>query len=154
MAQLICVSFSFRNRSLIVVNNALGNVFYILSQWLANMSKGAFTNTHDDVNKWKHFPRYWPFVWGIRRSPVNFPHKGPVTRSFDVFFDLGLNKRLNKQSLGWWFETPSSPLWRHFNDNNFDTKIDQQLHAWWSDEIKYPFPNGNGCTIDVSGIDK
>ena len=31
---------------------------------------------HDDVIKWKHFPRYWPFVRGINRSPVNSPHKG------------------------------------------------------------------------------
>ena len=31
---------------------------------------------HDDVIKWKHFPRYWPFVWGIYRSLVNSPHKG------------------------------------------------------------------------------
>ena len=31
---------------------------------------------HDAVIKWKHFPRYWPFVWGIHRSPVNSPHKG------------------------------------------------------------------------------
>ena len=31
---------------------------------------------HDDVIKWKHFPRNWPFVWEIHRSPVNFPHKG------------------------------------------------------------------------------
>ena len=31
---------------------------------------------HDDVIKWKHFPRYWTFVWGIHRSPVNSPHKG------------------------------------------------------------------------------
>ena len=31
---------------------------------------------HDDVIKWKHFPRYWPFVRGIHRPPVNFPHKG------------------------------------------------------------------------------
>ena len=31
---------------------------------------------HDDVIKWKHFPRYWPFVWGIHRSPVNSTHKG------------------------------------------------------------------------------
>ena len=32
---------------------------------------------HDDVLKWKkHFPRYWPFVWGIHRSSVNSPHKG------------------------------------------------------------------------------
>ena len=39
----------------------------------------------------------------------------PVTRSFDVFFDLRMNKRLSKQSWGWWFETPSRPLWRHCN---------------------------------------
>ena len=31
---------------------------------------------HDDVIKWKHFPRHWPFVRGIHRSPVNSPHKG------------------------------------------------------------------------------
>ena len=31
---------------------------------------------HDDVIKWKYFPHYWPFVRGIHRSPVNFPHKG------------------------------------------------------------------------------
>ena len=34
------------------------------------------TNDHDDVIKWKHFPRYWPFVRIIHRSPVNSPHKG------------------------------------------------------------------------------
>ena len=33
-------------------------------------------NCHDDVIKWKHFPRYWSFVRGIHRSPVNSPHKG------------------------------------------------------------------------------
>ena len=33
-------------------------------------------SNHDDVIKWKHFPRYWPFVRGIHRSPVNSPHKG------------------------------------------------------------------------------
>ena len=31
---------------------------------------------HDDVIKWKHFPRCWPFVRGIHRSPVISPHKG------------------------------------------------------------------------------
>ena len=34
------------------------------------------TYIHDDVIKWKHFPRYWPFVRGVHRSPVNSPHKG------------------------------------------------------------------------------
>ena len=33
-------------------------------------------NSHEDVIKWKHFLRYWPFVRGIHRSPVNSPHKG------------------------------------------------------------------------------
>ena len=37
-----------------------------------------------------------------------FPSQRPVTRSFDVFFDLCLNKRLSKPSWGWWFETPST----------------------------------------------
>ena len=31
---------------------------------------------HDDIIKWKHFPRYWPFVRGILGSPLNSPHKG------------------------------------------------------------------------------
>ena len=36
----------------------------------------VFSHSHDDVIKWKYFPRYWPFVREIHRSPVNFPHKG------------------------------------------------------------------------------
>ena len=36
----------------------------------------SFVIVHDDVIKWKLFPRYWPFVRGIHRSPVNSPHKG------------------------------------------------------------------------------
>ena len=52
--------------------------------------------------KGTHFPRYWTFVRVIHRNSQR-----PLTRSFDVFFDLRLNKRLSKQSWGWWFETPS-----------------------------------------------
>ena len=36
----------------------------------------TFKTHHDDVIKWKHFPRNWPFVREIHRSPVNFPYKG------------------------------------------------------------------------------
>ena len=43
------------------------------------------------------------------------PAQRPVTRSFYVFFDLRLNKRLSKQSWDWWFETLPGPLWRHSN---------------------------------------
>ena len=48
--------------------------------------------------------------------PSEFPAQRPVTRGFDVFFDLRLNKRLSKQSWCRWFETLSCPLWRHCND--------------------------------------
>ena len=60
---------------------------------------------HDDAMKWNHFPRYWPFVRGIHRSPANSP--------LGVFFDLRLYKRLSKQSRRWRFETPSHSLCRH-----------------------------------------
>ena len=49
-----------------------------------------------------------------------FPTQRPVTRSFDVFFDLCPNQRLSKHSWGWWFETPSCPLWRHRNGGILD----------------------------------
>ena len=48
-------------------------------------------------------------------GPGEFPTQRPVTRRFDVFFDLRLNKRLSKQPWGWWFETLSWSLWRHCN---------------------------------------
>ena len=47
--------------------------------------------------------------------PGEFPAQRPVMRSFDVFFNLCLNKRLSKQWRGWWFETLSRPLWRQRN---------------------------------------
>ena len=55
-------------------------------------------------------------LW-VGNSPVTdeFPSQRPVTRSFDVYIDLGLNKWLIKQSRRWWFETPSCPLWCHCN---------------------------------------
>ena len=55
----------------------------------------------------------------------------PMTRSFDVSFDLRLNKRLSKQSWGWWFETQSRPLWRQCNEcpiNNIPSLV--QIMVW------------------------
>ena len=48
--------------------------------------------------------------------PGEFPAQRPVTRGFEVFFDLRPDKRLSKQSWGWWFDTPSHSLWRHRNE--------------------------------------
>ena len=68
---------------------------------------------------WRHqteiFSAKLAICAGNSPVPGEFPAQRPVTRSFDVFFDLRLNKRLSKQSWGWWFETLSCPLWRHCN---------------------------------------
>ena len=68
---------------------------------------------------WRHQMETFSALLAIcaGNSPVTgeVPAQRPVTRSFDVFFDLRLNKPLNKQSWGWWFEAPSRPLWRHCN---------------------------------------
>ena len=64
----------------------------------------TFIGIHDDVIKWKYFPRYWPFVRGIHRLPVNSPHKGQWRGA--LMFSL---------ICAWWFETPPRPLWRHCN---------------------------------------
>ena len=76
-----------------------------------------YCDKHDDVIEWKHFFALLALCAG--NSPVTgeFPAQRPVTRSFDVFCDLRLNKRLSKQSWGWWFEMLSWSLWRHYNEN-------------------------------------
>ena len=69
---------------------------------------------------WRHQMEIFSALLAIcaGNSPVTgeFPAQRPVTRSFAVFFHLRLNKRLSKQSWGWWFETLSCPLWRHCNE--------------------------------------
>ena len=71
--------------------------------------------SHDDVIKWKHFPRYWRFVRGIHRLPVNSPHKGQWRGVLVFSLICALNKLLITQSWGWWFETLSCSWWRHCN---------------------------------------
>ena len=68
---------------------------------------------------WRHQMETFSALLAIcaGNSPVSgeFPAQRPVTRSFDVFFDLRLDWRLSKHSWGWWLETPSWPLWRQSN---------------------------------------
>ena len=73
-----------------------------------------------------------------------FPSHIPVTRSFDVFFHLRLNKRLTKQSWGWWFDMPSCSLGRHCDDHfelsggpTHDNRavIHEVTWRWISDDI-------------------
>ena len=66
------------------------------------------------ISWWRHQMETFSALLAIcaGNSPVSgeFPAQRPVTRSFDVFFDLRLNERLSKHSRGWWLETPSCPL--------------------------------------------
>ena len=68
---------------------------------------------------WRHqmeiFSALLAICEGNSPVPGELPTQRPVTWSFDVYFDLRPNKQLSKQSLGWWFETLSPPLWRHRN---------------------------------------
>ena len=54
-------------------------------------------------------------LWGEPSVTSGFPSQKPVTRTFDAFFDLRMNKRLSKQPRCQWFETPSRSLWRYCN---------------------------------------
>ena len=71
---------------------------------------------------WRHQMEEFSALLAIctGNSPVTgeIPAQRLVTRSFDVVFDIHLNKRLSKQAWGWWFETPSRPLWRHSNGSS------------------------------------
>ena len=71
------------------------------------------------ISWWRHqmetFSALLTICAGNSPVPGVFPTQKPVTRSFDVFFDLRLNKRSSKRWWGWWFETLSRPLWRHRN---------------------------------------
>ena len=70
---------------------------------------------HDDVIKWKPFPRYWTFVRGIHRSPVNSPYKGQWRGALMFSLICTWINSWVKKSRGWWFETPSGSLWRQCN---------------------------------------
>ena len=75
--------------------------------------------THNFYPLWRHPRETFSalLALGAGNSPVTdeFPSQRPVTRDFDVSFDLRLKKQLNKQSRRWWFETPARSLWRHYN---------------------------------------
>ena len=69
---------------------------------------------------WRHQMETFSALLAIcaGNSPVSgeFPAQRPVTRSFDVFLDVRIIKRLSKHSWGWWFETLSHPLWCYRNE--------------------------------------
>ena len=79
--------------------------------------------------------------------PGEFPSQGPVTQSFDVFFDLRLNERWSNQWWGWWFWTPFPPLWCHCNgrlqiswchqEPLYWLQNDRRISPWHTDHITH-----------------
>ena len=92
---------------------------------------------------WRHqmetFSALLAICAGNSPVPGEFPAQRPVTRCFDVFLDLRLNKRLSKQWWGWWFETLSCPLWRHRNGGHCPVMQSSLYNSIWdrapADEI-------------------
>ena len=87
----------------------------------------------DQITWWRHQMETFSALLAIcaGNSPVTgeFPAQRPATRSFDVFFDLRLNKRLSKLSWGWCFETTSRSLWRICNDKLWIMICEMDYHV-------------------------
>ena len=115
-------------------SSIIGSWYYVTGAWIGyieltiyiccaacNVVLCLVASQRDSTTSWwRHQMETFSALLAIcaGNSPVigEFPAQRPVTRNFDVFFDLRLNKRLSKQSWGWWFKTPSRPLWRQCND--------------------------------------
>ena len=82
-------------------------------------SDDTSTTKQSDIAWWRHkmvtFSALLAICAGNSPVPGEFPTQRPMTRSFDVFFNLRPNNRLSKEWWSWWFETPTCPLWRHRN---------------------------------------
>ena len=109
----------------------MGSGILVLPQLLWNI----VVSEPDGLNKtwWRHQMDTFSALLALcaGKSLVNgeFPVQRPVTRSFDVFFGLRLNKRLSKQSWGWLFESPSCSLRRHCNEVLFAQHVKSYTHS-------------------------
>ena len=106
---------------------------------------------HDNVIKWKQFPRHWPFT-----PTGEFHAQRSVTRIFDVFFDLRLNKRLSKQSRRCRNEAPLRSFWRHCNEGCYYHRQDHTV-AWASWHLKIidnSTVSSKACHFNIKQITK
>ena len=117
---------------------------------------------------WRHQMETFSALLALcaENSPVTseFPSQRPVRRSFDIFFDLHLNKRLsNKKSGRWWFGTPARSWWRHcYDSTGLRLTIDVEYFEYlglFTEEVGvrlsvhhpsvYPFPETTGYSAPV-----
>ena len=103
---------------------------------------------HDDVIKWKKFPRYWPFVRWIHRSPVNCSHK--YQRRGTLMFSL-IYVWIN----GWEYNREAGDLRRY--RAHYDVIVMQTSHVWQPTQLNSLIPRRCGCNLKlvfqlISGI--
>ena len=101
------IRFLYKNHGHLCHNNNVADIWYDILKFMMTSSNGNI------------FRITGPLCWN---PPVTggFPSQRPVMRSFDVFFDLRLNKRLSKQARRQWFDMPLHLLWHHCNDFKAD----------------------------------
>ena len=101
-------------------------VVYFIQSSVKFVPMDSVESKQPRVPWWRHPMETFSALLALCDSPSSgeFPSKRPMTRSFDVFFDLRLNKRLSKQSRRRWFERPSHLLWCHSNAAN------RNLYPW------------------------
>ena len=102
---------------------------YVISlKWLcATTIIPRFLYVHDDVIKMKHFPCHWPFVRGVHRSSVNFPHKGQWRRA--LIFSL-----ICVWISGWVNNHEAGDL-RHYRVH-YDVSVMWWFVCWFQNKLK------------------
>ena len=102
-------------------------VLFSISSWYLVLWKSLLSVIMKSSNR-NIFHVTGPLCWDSQVTG-EFPTQRPVTRSFDAFLDLRLNKRLSEQPRRRWFETPSSSLWCHCNGNSyFENRVGGSCH--------------------------
>ena len=111
-----------------MMTSSNGNIFRVTGPCITNVfatRRNNFSQWHRSFQRkllshWLKFLRHVAITLVIQgpgpccgEFTGEFPSQRPLTRSFGVFFDLRLNKRLSKKSRRRWFETPPRSLWRH-----------------------------------------
>ena len=117
--------------------------FHVLF-WFLSYTAEIFLHPANGYACWRHqmetFSALLSLCEGNPPITGGFPSLMPVMRSFEIFFDLRMNKRLSKQSRRRWFETPSHSLWRHCHGYDAYSAYNQDLSIvviitfkrWWS----------------------
>ena len=92
---------TFPRHAVAIIYISTKPAFKLGYEWIIASNEDYGLWLHDDVIKWRYFPRYWPFVRGINRSPVNSPHKGQW-RGASMFslICVWINGRINNGEAG------------------------------------------------------